>query len=409
MAPDSTTHEIPTRRDFVKGGGGLIVGGMLAGCSGDGSQSTSTDSSTEAGTSTSTTTAEQSYIVSMAPMGDVEFDSVPETAMGFYPWYADMAIAVGHGDALETLYAPEMFGTGMNNYYHHLDGVSFDWEAMTDPNPGNGTDKEIFYETDADVHFIDPVLLATQEGWNDSDIDDITQDLGPFFGNYYSTRRVDPPETHQGSYEYYTVWEMAEEIAAVFQEQQRYQEISAIYDEMINRIEADLPSEEDRPTVARVWYLDGAFQTFRTSEPGIWRADIWPLQPRDAFAGMRWENAIGEMDYEGLVEADPDVLLVMSGTTSYQNVAEIRETISSHPVGGELSAVQNERVFASGAAWHQGPIMTMFGLEMTAKQLYPEQFGEWPGYVDGEPLPEIPEDEQLFDRQRLTDIINGEI
>jgi hypothetical protein len=164
----------------------------------------------------------------MSPMGEVEFDAVPETAMGFYPWYADMAIAVGHGDALQSLYAPEMFGSGMNNYYHQLDGVSIDWERLTDPNPGNGTDKEIFYEIDADVHFIDPVLLAGQDGWNSDDIEDITQDLGPVFGNYYSTRRVDPPEGTRDGYEYYTVWEMAEKIAAVFQEQQRYQEIAAV-------------------------------------------------------------------------------------------------------------------------------------------------------------------------------------
>jgi hypothetical protein len=45
---------------------------------------------------------------------------------------------------------------------------------------------------------------------------------------------------------------------------------------------------------------------------------------------------------------------------------------------------------------------------MTAKQLYPAQFGEWPGYVDGEPYPGIPEAEQLFDRGRVADIITGE-
>jgi ABC-type Fe3+-hydroxamate transport system substrate-binding protein len=397
---DTDRRDGPTRRDYIKGGGALVGGGLLGGCSGAGSNTTPT--------STETTTSEDtSYTVSMAPMGDVEFETVPETAMGFYPWYADMAIAVGHEDALQSLYAPEMFGSGMNNYYHHLDGVSIDWEGLTDPNPGNGTDKEIFYETDADVHFIDPVLLASQDGWNSGDIEDITADLGPVFGNYYSTRRVDPPEGNRDGYEYYTVWEMAEKVAAVFRERERYQEIAAVHDELLDRIESGLPPEEECPTVARVWHLDGAFRTFRTSEPGIWRADIWPLQPKDAFDGMDWENAIGDMDYEGLAEADPDVLLVMSGTTSYQNVAEIRETVSNHPVGQELTAVQNDRVYASGAAWHQGPIMTMFGLEMTAKQLYPDAFGEWPGYVDGEPLPEIPDDEQLFDRQRLAEIING--
>ncbi|WP_171814693.1 hypothetical protein [Halopiger xanaduensis] len=35
-------------------------------------------------------------------------------------------------------------------------------------------------------------------------------------------------------------------------------------------------------------------------------------------------------------------------------------------------------------------------------------FGEWPTY-EGGPYPEIPEGEQLFDRQRVADIINGDI
>ncbi len=44
---------------------------------------------------------------------------------------------------------------------------------------------------------------------------------------------------------------------------------------------------------------------------------------------------------------------------------------------------------------------------MTAKQLYPEEFGEWPTYTEG-PYPEIPADEQLFDRQAVADIITGD-
>ncbi|SFS12693.1 ABC-type Fe3+-hydroxamate transport system, substrate-binding protein [Halomicrobium zhouii] len=408
MSDDASADGQPTRREYVKYGGTVVGGGLLAGCTGDGgSESTATPDSTATDSPTAATETatgdDGAYSVTMSPMGTVEFDAVPETVMGFYPWYADMAIAVGHGDALTSLYAPEMFGGGMNNYYHHLDGVSLDWEELTDPNPGNGTDKEIFYELDADVHLIGPVLLASQDGWSSDDVDDVARDLGPVFGNYYSTRRIEPP-ARADEYEFYTVQEMGEKVAAVFQEQKRYRQIAAVHDELLDQIRSNLPPAEGRPTVARVWHTDGAFDTFRTAERGIWRADIWPLEPRDAFAGKSWDNAIGRMDYEGLLEADPDVLLVMSGTTSYQNVAEIRETLADHSVGKRLSAVQNDRVYASGAAWHQGPIMTAFGLEMTAKQLYPEQFGEWPGYVDGEPLPEIPEDEQLFDRDRLANI-----
>ena len=47
-------------------------------------------------------------------------------------------------------------------------------------------------------------------------------------------------------------------------------------------------------------------------------------------------------------------------------------------------------------------------LETIAEQLFPEQFGEWPAY-DGGPYPEFPGDEQLFDRQRMADVINGDL
>jgi hypothetical protein len=53
--------------------------------------------------------------------------------------------------------------------------------------------------------------------------------------------------------------------------------------------------------------------------------------------------------------------------------------------------------------------MNLFQLEMTAKELYPEQFGQWPADEDGDAYPEFESDEQLFDRGRLADIINGDI
>jgi hypothetical protein len=52
--------------------------------------------------------------------------------------------------------------------------------------------------------------------------------------------------------------------------------------------------------------------------------------------------------------------------------------------------------------------MNLFNLEMTAKQLYPDRFGEWPGFGDGNAYPDVPADERLFDRERVTDIVTGE-
>ncbi|WP_323174204.1 hypothetical protein [Natrialba sp. PRR66] len=45
---------------------------------------------------------------------------------------------------------------------------------------------------------------------------------------------------------------------------------------------------------------------------------------------------------------------------------------------------------------------------MAAKQIYPEQFGEFPTYNDDGTY-DIPESEQLFSRKRVADIINGDV
>ena len=88
----SGTLPTPSRCDYLRGGGALVAGSLLAGCSGDGSnansEKTSDKGTTDEGTSTGsgkTTTDGGPYSVSMAPMGDVEFDSVPERARCSFP------------------------------------------------------------------------------------------------------------------------------------------------------------------------------------------------------------------------------------------------------------------------------------------------------------------------------------
>jgi len=111
------------------------------------------------------------------------------------------------------------------------------------------------------------------------------------------------------------------------------------------------------------------------------------------------------VDNETLLEADPDVILFLGGFEPGTDITERRDLFESDSVTAEITAVQEDRVYPQGARY-QGPILHLFQLEMTAKQLYPEQFGEWPSYEEG-PYPDLPENEQLFDRKRVADIING--
>ena len=150
-----------------------------------------------------------SYTVTMAPTGESEFDAVPENAFVTFTQYADMAVALGHGDAVSTLFAPEMSGTTMNKFYERLPGVSFDWDNLENPLE-NGVTKEQLYSAESDVHFLDPsYVLTTQDDWTASDIEEIADRIAPWIGSYHSGVHSEPAAAYADSYEYYTLWELS--------------------------------------------------------------------------------------------------------------------------------------------------------------------------------------------------------
>lgn len=402
MGSSERTHRIPTRRETLRGGGALIAGGMLAGCASQGPVASSTDTTSESATDPS----RGPFTVSMAPMGDVEFDTPPERAFVVFPQYADMAVALGKGSTVNALYVPEMAGTTMNHYYARLDDVSFDWEGLPD-SLTDGVRKEQLYGLDSDVHFVDPAWLSTQNHWRRDDIEDVQRDIAPMFGNFYSGTHAKPPVEYRDQYQYYGLWEMFGAVARIFQEEKRYQALADVHTSLLSTIEANLPPKAERPTAVRVTLSDGQFYTYHLNSPGYWLADTRPLGAIDAFGDEEWDQW-GTVGYEAMLDADPDVILHLWGMTPRYDMAKIRETLEQHAVGRQLSAVQNDRVYAHGMRY-QGPIMNLFQIEMTAKQLYPEVFGNWPGYTNGTHYPEIPTDERLFDRQRVADIVNGAI
>ena len=65
----------------------------------------------------------------MAPTGEVTLEAVPENVANCFPGYADMAVALGHGDALNSVAVVDRYHT---DHYAELDGVSVDKESMTE-------------------------------------------------------------------------------------------------------------------------------------------------------------------------------------------------------------------------------------------------------------------------------------
>ncbi|QCW03673.1 ABC transporter substrate-binding protein [Natrinema pallidum] len=384
MGIDETTHDVPTRRDTLKYGTTLAAGVALAGCSELADQSKQGE-----------TSGNDSYSVSMEPMGSVTFETVPERWVAYDGGYADMAVALGQADGLAGL-------GGANRYYTYvydeLPGVTVDRDIL-ESYPEVRT-KEEFYELDSDVHLYDPQMLINWFGWDDADIDEITSMVAPFVGNLIF-RRSD--EWHD--YRYYTLYEAFEKVAAVFQQRDRYEAFRELHTAFIASVQERLPPADDRPSVFLTF--EGAeepeaFSPYRLDDEGTSKKQWRDLGIHDALAGTGTENLSttnrGKLDYENLLEIDPDVILIRGHER--KSATEFRDTVldymQRHPVGSELTAVQNGRVYRGGYL-NQGPIHNLFLTERAAKQLFPEEFGDVTG------------DEHLFDRQEVANIINGAI
>ncbi|KOX92627.1 ABC transporter substrate-binding protein [Haloarcula rubripromontorii] len=394
-----------TRRHYLSGGGLLLGTSIIAGCSGNSAESASTATSSNTDTDGATPSDSGSYTASLSPVGEVEFDSIPENVFTMYNQYADMLVALDCDDAINSMFVPDMAGPSMNHYYERLSGVSFDWEDL--PNPYDNFSKEFFYSLDSDIHFLDPAWAITQENWDLSDIEEVIDNIGPLFGNFYSGTHGDPQEPYSDDYRYYTLWEIFGRVATVFRERERYEQLRSVHEELIETIQTNLPPQEERPTAVRVTLGDGKFWTYHLNRPGFWLADTRPLAANDAFGDETWDGLWGSVGYETMLEADPDVILHLWGMTPRYDIDDIRRRLAAHSVGKELAAVKDNRVYAHGMRY-QGPIMNLFQIEMTAKQLYPDVFGEWPTYENEDHYPEIPPDEQLFSRDRVAKIITGE-
>ncbi|WP_144923975.1 ABC transporter substrate-binding protein [Halorubrum salsamenti] len=409
MVRDDAAHGESTRRAFAKYGGTVALGGLLAGCTGgtdsgnssDGAEEGDGDGDTETASTTSTESddgtegsEELPYTAAMEPVGEVTFEAVPERWVAYDGGFADMAVALGKGDGLAGIGNADRYYTYV---YDELPGVDID-RSPIESHPEVRT-KEQFYEIDADVHLYDPQMLVNWFDWGEADVTEIRDNVAPFFGNLIF-RRSD--EWHD--YRYYTLYEAFERIAAAFDERERYEAFAELHESFIADVQGRLPPVDERPNVFLTFEGTDEPETFspyRLVDKGTSKKQWLDLGVTDALAGTDVENLSttnrGELDYENMLEVDPDVILVRGHER--KSPTEFRDTVlaymEDHPVGSELTAVQNGRVYRGGYLY-QGPIHNLFLTERAAKQLYPDEFGPVTG------------DEELFDRQRVADIINGE-
>jgi len=404
------TTGVPTRREYIKGGGAVVGGGLLAGCAGDEDpESTPTDTATDEPTETAT--EDTSYSVTMDPVGTVEFDEVPETWLTWSTDYADIGFILGQIDGLSGMLRTGHWsagnGGGALGFVNSLPGVEFDPSNLLQLVQGGEFDTEIFYEADADVHIMDPRNVAASAGGED-EVEQVADRVGPFVG---SRLRYQIGDLYGDDSRLYSLYEATEKIAEVFQARDRYEAIKSLHDEFITDIQSRLPPESERPTVAAISSGSTADTVYPSrlygDRMGTETKQYRDLQIEDVFEGMYPESqSYAAVDAEVLLDIDPDVIIGQDGILRYgtqeQFEANLVKRLSEDDVTSQVTAVQNDEVYIGGT-YYQGPIINLFQTEMLAKQLYPDEFGEYRGPF------EVPEEEQLFDRQRVADIINGNL
>jgi iron complex transport system substrate-binding protein len=172
-------------------------------------------------------------------------------------------------------------------------------------------------------------------------------------------------------------------------------------------IEERLPPTEDRPSVGLVSvnsnFEEATFYVYPV-QAGNNHKQYRDIEMRGAFDD-HIEGGYGQFDYEQLLEVDPDAIVFQYGFShvSTEEFEARMETMHEDPVGGQLTAVQNDRLYRGGTSY-QGPIVNLFQTEAAAQQFYPETFGEWRGL---ETLDD--EDARLFDYERVADAVNGDL
>lgn len=444
MPGDDTDRDGLTRRDVTAYGAALVTGGLTPGCVGgsDGGRSASRSSETptptrtpardtttdtptdaDADTDTETATAADPIAASIDPVGEVTFEEPPETVVAGWGFVADVLTALGHADSVVGMARPGFWYQG---FYELLPGVSMRDTADIPATVSKSyrVKEELLYELDPDLLATDPNRFLAWYGLDRGTVETLRDDVALFFGNESRSKRSPSwPNWPDGdAYDYYDIPAFVERYGRVFDERERATAMIDLYESTIEDVTSRLPPESERPSIG----LLSAFTNpenrgfFGVTDPTPAldvtheRKQYGDLDVVDAFAGEYADDGGHydlKTDFEGLLDVDPDVLVfgeavnAIGGQNVYGNAEAYEQTLEvlrTDEVGKQLTAVQTDRLYPGGTG-SQGPIINLFQTEMLAKQLYPEEFGAWHGFG------ETPPDERLFDRQRLADIVTGEL
>lgn len=188
--------------------------------------------------------------------------------------------------------------------------------------------------------------------WEMGDIEEVAENIAPWFGNSLSDRHQKPIDEWTGDdYRYHTLWEQFKKVAQMLREEERYEALAAVHANLLDTIKADLPPKDERPNVVMMTAVDVEKQiwAYPVNQPGFLTSHVHPLGPHDAFRGSVASEAT--VDFEALLDANPDVILFLGGMQPDVSMTELRYTLESNPVASAISAVKNGRVYPQGARY----------------------------------------------------------
>ena len=256
-----------------------------------------------------------------------------------------------------------------------------------------GVSDEVFYELDADVHVMDPNFLMNRfKGWEADDVETLVENVGPLFGNCIYAQHY----PWHDDYRYYTLYEGFEKLAQVFKRTDRYEAFVDIHDDFTATLAPHVPNASEAPAAAVLWGVGDNPEQFYpyVIGGGTGFKHFRDLNVRDALAETDIKDFHGSraaIDIETVIDVDPEVLLLRGYEA--KSAEEFQDTVVSfledHSLASELTAVRNGDVYRAGGLY-QGPITNMVLTERVGSDLY--------GI-----------DEDLFDRQRVVDVVNGEV
>jgi iron complex transport system substrate-binding protein len=409
MSKKPNERDVPTRREYMEYGGAVLAGGLIAGCTGDSStpeatettdESTAAEPAIEAKSTETRTPEQQSFDVTVEPYGTTTLDSVPTTYATSGGAWTDFGFAFGSEPTAMSRIDPYP-----TRYYDLLPGVTFDTSGMTDLGDPGAYGKEQFYELDVDTLLMDKILINSYAGWETQDFEEIEENVAPFCGSYVRGRWAGEALDMEFSFPYYTLTEAVELTGDLFQDQARAEAWVSLHESFRSDLQSQAPSAS--PSVGLLYSAsrpaDGTFMVTDPTLSGVATRQYRTFGVENAFADVDLTDG-WKTDYEGMLEADPEYLFFDSTLSmgpdefDQQFVTPLEESA----VGSELTAVQEGNIFRGGGRY-QGPIINLFVTEILAKQLYPEQFG---GFTA---VGQVSAEGRLFDRQRVADIVNGDI